>query len=372
MGRAAERLRASVTDRTGLIAAELAGDKAQAKALLEAAGCPTARGEVVRSADEAAAAAARLGGRVVVKPLDGNHGRGVTTGLDTPEAVRTAFGLAAPHGRRVIVEQELPGRDYRVLVVDGRVVAVAERRPPCVEGDGRRSVSELLEEVNADPRRGIGHENSLTVIRLDEEALTLLARQGLSPESVPGPGVRVLLRTAANLSSGGTATDRTEEIHPANAAIARRAALALGLDVAGVDLLAPDIRRSVRDTGGGVVEVNAAPGLRMHLSPSEGEARDVARPIVDMLFPRGVRSRIPVIAVTGTNGKSTVGRMIAHVLQTEGRVVGLTNTSGVYVDGEESAPATPAVRAAPAWCSMILSSMSRCWSAPEAASCARD
>ncbi|MCO8018801.1 cyanophycin synthetase [Brevundimonas diminuta] len=328
------RLRASVTDRTGLIAAELAGDKAQAKALLEAVGCPTARGEVVRTADEAAAAAARLGDRVVVKPLDGNHGRGVTTGLDTPEAVRKAFALAAPHGRRVIVEQELPGRDYRVLVVDGRVVAVAERRPPCIEGDGRRSVAELVEEVNADPRRGVGHENSLTLIRLDEEALTLLARQGLSPQSVPGLGVRVLLRTAANLSSGGTATDRTDEIHPANAAIVRRAALALGLDVAGVDLLAPDIRRSVRDTGGGVVEVNAAPGLRMHLSPSEGEARDVAGPVLDMMFPRGVQSRIPVIAVTGTNGKSTVGRMIAHVLQAEGRVVGLTNTSGVYVDGE--------------------------------------
>lgn len=327
-------LRASVTDRTGLIAAELAGDKAQAKTLLEAVGCPTARGEVARTADEAVAAAARLGGRVVVKPLDGNHGRGVTTGLDTSEAVRKAFALAAPHGRRVIVEQELPGRDYRVLVVDGRVVAVAERRPPCVEGDGRRSVAELVEEVNADPRRGVGHENSLTRIRLDEEALALLARQGLSPESVPEAGVRVLLRTAANLSSGGTATDRTQEIHPANAAIARRAALALGLDVAGVDLLAPDIRRSVRDTGGGVVEVNAAPGLRMHLSPSEGEARDVARPIVEMMFPRGVRSRIPVIAVTGTNGKSTVGRMIAHVLQAEGRTVGLTNTSGVYVDGE--------------------------------------
>ncbi|WP_292037161.1 MULTISPECIES: cyanophycin synthetase [unclassified Brevundimonas] len=328
------RLRASVTDRTGLIAAELAGDKAQAKAMLESVGCPTARGEVVRTADEAAAAARRLGGRVVVKPLDGNHGRGVTTGLDTPEAVRKAFDLAAPHGRKVIVEQELPGRDYRVLVVDGRVVAVAERRPPCIEGDGRRSVAELVVEVNSDPRRGVGHENSLTLVRLDKETLAVLADQKLEPESVPEAGRQVLLRTAANLSSGGTAIDRTDDIHPANAAIARRAALVLGLDVAGVDLLAPDIRRSVRDTGGGVVEVNAAPGLRMHLAPSEGEARDVARPIIDMLFPRGARSRIPVVAVTGTNGKSTVGRMIAHVLRAEGRAVGLTNTSGVYVDGE--------------------------------------
>lgn len=335
------RLRASVTDRTGLVAAQSAGNKAEAKALLERIGVPVARGVVVRSADEAAAAAARLRAPLVIKPLDGNHGRGVTTGLRAEADLRAAFAEAVRHSRRVIVEEQLPGRDHRVLVVDGQVVAVAERAPPAVTGDGVRTVAELVEAVNADPRRGEGHEAVLTRIRLDEAADEVLARQGLSRDSVPAPGREVLLRTAANLSAGGTAIDRTGEIHPDNAAIARRAALAVGLDVAGVDLLAPDIRRSIRETGGGVVEVNAAPGLRMHLAPSEGQARDVARPIIASLFPRGAPSRIPVLAVTGTNGKSTVGRMLAHIFRAQGKVVGLTNTSGVYI-GDEQVAATDA------------------------------
>lgn len=335
------RLRASVTDRTGLVAAESAGNKAEAKALLERIGVPVARGVVVRSADEAAAAAARLRAPLVIKPLDGNHGRGVTTGLRAEADLRAAFAEAVRHSRRVIVEEQLPGRDHRVLVVDGQVVAVAERAPPAVTGDGVRTVAELVEAVNADPRRGEGHEAVLTRIRLDAAADEVLARQGQSRDSVPAPGREVLLRTAANLSAGGTAIDRTGEIHPDNAAIARRAALAVGLDVAGVDLLAPDIRRSIRETGGGVVEVNAAPGLRMHLAPSEGQARDVARPIIASLYPRGAPSRIPVLAVTGTNGKSTVGRMLAHIFRAQGKVVGLTNTSGVYI-GDEQVAATDA------------------------------
>jgi cyanophycin synthetase len=330
------RLRASVTDRTGLVAAELAGDKAQAKALLDAIGCPIARGVVIRTADEAVAAAARLKSPLVVKPLDGNHGRGVTTGLADEPAIRSAFDLAAAHSRRVILEEQLPGRDHRILVVDGKVVAVAERVPAHVIGDGARSVAALVEAVNADPRRGDGHENVLTKIRIDDAAARdILARQGLGADSVPEPGRFVALRTTANLSSGGTAVDRTDEIHPDNAAIARRAALAVGLDVAGIDLLAPDITRSVRETGGGIVEVNAAPGLRMHLDPSEGQARDVAGPILRMIYPAGSRARIPVLAVTGTNGKSTVGRMLARIFQAEGKTVGLTNTSGVYIGDEQ-------------------------------------
>ena len=330
------RLRASVTDRTGLIAAELAGDKAQAKALLEAIGVPVARGLVVRDVDAAVAAADRLKKPLVVKPLDGNHGRGVTTGLTTEDALRTAFAEAARQGRPVIVEEQLPGRDHRVLVVDGQVVAVAERVPAHVVGDGVNSVEALVASVNADPRRGVGHEAVMTRLRLDDQAaLDILARQGLSADAVPAPGQVVWLRTAANLSTGGTAIDRTAEIHPDNAAIARRAALALGLDVAGIDLLAPDIARSVRETGGGVVEVNAAPGLRMHLEPSEGQGRDVAQPIIAMMFPRGVPSRIPVLAVTGTNGKSTVGRMVTHIFRHAGKTVGLTNTSGVYINDEQ-------------------------------------
>ncbi len=329
------RLRASVTDRTGLVAAELAGDKAQAKALLDAIGCPVARGVVVTTAEEALASAMRLKRPVVIKPLDGNHGRGVTTGLHTEADVLEAFALAARHSRRVIVEEELPGRDHRILVVDGKVVAVAERKPAHVVGDGRSSITELVAMVNADPRRGAGHENSLTRIRPDDEAArAILEKQSLTVDDVPARGQVVLLRTTANLSSGGTAIDRTDEIHPDNAAIARRAALAVGLDVAGIDMLAPDITRSVRETGGGIVEVNAAPGLRMHLEPSEGAPRDVAEPIIRMMYPAGSRARIPVLAVTGTNGKSTVGRMLAHIFKAQDKTVGLTNTSGVYIGDE--------------------------------------
>lgn len=328
------RLRASVTDRTSLMAAESAGDKAEAKALLQGVGVPVARGTVVRTAEAAVAESRRLRRPLVTKPLTGNHGRGVTTGLVTDDDLRRGFAEASKHGSRVVVEEQLPGRDHRVLVVDGRVVAVAERVPPRVIGDGVRTVRALVDIVNADPRRGVGHETVMTRIRLDEAAEALLETQGLTFDSVAEAGREVWLRTTANLSSGGVAIDRTDEIHPDNAAIARRAALAVGLDVAGIDLLAPDIRRSVRETGGGVVEVNAAPGLRMHLHPSEGKARDVAAPIIEMLYPRGARARIPVLAVTGTNGKSTVGRMVAHVFKAQGRTVGLTNTSGIYIGDE--------------------------------------
>jgi cyanophycin synthetase len=329
------RFRASVTDRTGLMAAELAGDKAEAKALLDAIGIPVARGVVVRSVEEGLKTSSRLKRPLVVKPLDGNHGRGVTTGLMTDDQIRAAFALAAPHGRRVIVEEQLPGRDYRILVVGGRVVAAAERKPAHVIGDGRRTIAALVEVVNSDPRRGDGHEKVLTRIKIDQAVLDLLARQGLTPDSVPEAGREVMLRTTANLSSGGEAIDRTDEIHPENASIARRAALALGLDVAGIDLLAPDITRSVRETGGGVVEVNAAPGLRMHQEPSVGRPRDVAADIIRMMYPPGARARIPLLAVTGTNGKSTVGRMLAHIFSAQGKTVGLTNTSGVYIGGEQ-------------------------------------
>lgn len=334
-GRKRKLIRASVTSQTGLIAAEIAGDKAEAKAVLDRVGVPVARGVTVQTAGEAVTAAQRLKRPLVAKPLDGNHGRGVTTGLMSDDQLRTAFAEAARHSRRVIIEEQLPGRDHRVLVVAGEIVAVAERAPPHVIGDGVSTIALLVEAVNADPRRGVGHEAVLTRIRLDDHATEILGRQGLTVESVPEAGRRVELHTAANLSAGGTAIDRTEEIHPDNAAIARRAALAVGLDVAGIDLLAPDITRSVRETGGGVVEVNAAPGLRMHLEPSEGLKRDVAAPIVASLFPRGSRARIPVLAVTGTNGKSTVGRMLAQIFQAGGQTVGLTNTSGVYIGAEK-------------------------------------
>ncbi|HZB61288.1 MAG TPA: cyanophycin synthetase, partial [Microvirga sp.] len=333
-GRHQKRIRASITSLTSQIATDAAGDKDLTKSLLSDAGLPVPRGSVVRRAEDAVRAAERIGYPVVVKPLDGNHGRGVSIDLSTPEEVTQAFEEAARHSRRVIVENYFKGKDHRILVVNGEVVAVAERIPAHVIGDGRRSIASLVDEVNRDPRRGEGHENVMTRIKINDHALGVLAKAGLSPQSVPDPGQVVYLCDTANLSTGGTAVDRTDDIHPDNALIARRAARAIGLDVAGIDFIAPDIARSVRETGGGIIEVNAAPGFRMHLQPSEGRARNVARAVIDMLFPRGAPTRIPILAITGTNGKSTTSRMIGHILRTHGLNVGLTSTTGIYVNGE--------------------------------------
>lgn len=327
-----QRLRASITGRTSQVAVDIAGDKDLTKALLDAAGVPVPRGELVSSLAEAESAARRLGHPLVTKPLDGNHGRGVTTDIATPDQLRFGFEAARAHGRRVIVERFFPGRDHRILVINGEVVAAAERVPARVIGDGVRSIRALIDAVNADPRRGDGHEKVMTRIKADAELIEHLGRSGLTLDSIPGSHRIVILRPTANLSTGGTAIDRTNEIHPDNAEIARRAAAIVGLDIAGIDFIAPDISRSVRETGGGVIEVNAAPGFRMHIEPSEGAPRDVAGPVIDMLFPRGSRGRIPIVAITGTNGKSTVARMVSHIFRFSGRTVGLTSTSGVLID----------------------------------------
>lgn len=327
-------IRASITGQTSHVAVETAGDKALTKALLSEVGLPVPRGGVVRTADEALAQAARINGPVVLKPLDGNHGRGVSLDLRTPEQVHWGYEQAIRHGKRVIVEEQFVGRDYRILVVGGQIVAVAERVPARVVGNGESTIAELIEAVNRDPRRGVGHEKVMTRIAIDDQAREMLARAGLTLDDVPLPGAVVSLRATANLSTGGSAIDRTDEIHPENASIARRAALTVGLDVAGIDFIAPDITRSVRETGGGIVEVNAAPGFRMHLEPSEGQSRDVAKAVIADLFPPGARSRIPIVAVTGTNGKTTVVRMVARIAREMGKTVGLTNTSGVYINDE--------------------------------------
>jgi cyanophycin synthetase len=336
LGQGARRklLRASITGDTSQIAVQTAGDKAMTKAVLSAVGVPTPRGAVVKTADDAVAEAARLGGPVVLKPLDGNHGRGVNVGLRTPEAVRWGFDQAAKHGRRIIVEEQYEGHDHRILVVGGKVVAVAQRVAAQVVGDGVSTVAALIDKINADPRRGAGHEQVMTRIVIDDHLRQMLSRSDLGLNDRPARGQVVVLRATANLSTGGTAIDRTDDIHPDNVSIARRAALTVGLDVAGIDFIAPDITRSVRETGGGIVEVNAAPGFRMHLEPSEGQSRDVAKAVIAHLYPPGSRSRIPIVAVTGTNGKSTVGRMAARIFRQQGKVVGLTNTSGVYIDDE--------------------------------------
>lgn len=330
-----KRIRASVTGATSLIAAELAADKHAAKELLKAAGLPVPCGEVVRTADEATAAARRLGWPVVVKPLDGNQGRGVSIGIADETALREAFERAAPISRRVIIEQLLPGTDHRLLVVAGRLVAVAERVPAHVVGNGHDSIEELIAIVNADPRRGAGHEAVLTRIRIDDTLRAFIDRNGHVLEDIPPAGETVWLRGTANLSTGGTAIDRTDDVHPENIAVAIQAAATIGLDVAGIDMMSPDISRSLAETGGGIVEVNAAPGLRMHIAPTEGVPRDVAKPIVAALFPERSRSRIPIFAITGTNGKTTTVRMVAKILAEAGRRVGFTTTSGVYIDGRK-------------------------------------
>lgn len=328
-----KRIRASITGQTSQIAIDIAGDKSLTKQLLAEAGLPVPRGNVVQTEDAAVSEARRLRWPVVIKPIDGNHGRGVTTDIANEAEARAAFRRALHHGRRVIVEQQVPGNDHRILVVGGKVVAVAERVPAQVRGDGFHSIQQLIDDLNADPRRGAGHANMLTLIEPDDAMLELLAKAGKTLRSIPMAGEFVRLRDTANLSTGGIAIDRTEEIHPYNIAIAEQAAAVVGLDVCGIDFLTPDIARPVRETGGGIVEVNAAPGFRMHLEPSVGQPRDVAAPVIQTLFPRGSRSRIPIFAITGTNGKSTTARMVARILCEQGLGVGMTTTTGIYFNG---------------------------------------
>ncbi len=333
-GKYQQRIRASITGKTALLAVDAAGDKNFTKKLLGEGGIPVPKGVVVRNVEDAVRSARRLRYPLVTKPLDGNHGRGVTIGIENEDQLRFGFAEAQAQakGRDIIIEQHFAGNDHRILVIGGKLVAVAERIPAHVVGDGVHTITQLVEEVNRDPRRGEGHEKVMTRIKIDSHVTEYLGRSGLTPESIPDAGQIVYLRATANLSTGGTAVDRTNEIHFDNAEIARRAAMIIGLDIAGIDFICPDISRSVRETGGGVIEVNAAPGFRMHIEPSEGAPRDVARPVIEMLFPRGQRSRVPIIAITGTNGKSTTGRMVKHIMRYTGCTVGLTSTSGVYVN----------------------------------------
>lgn len=333
-GKFQKRIRASCSDLTSEVATEIAADKDLTKLLLDQAGLPVPTGALVHSADDAVRAAQDLGFPVVTKPLDGNHGRGVNIDLQNDTDVRWGFQQAQLHGRTVIVERYFTGADHRILVIGGQVVAVAKRIPAHVTGDGRRSITALIAEVNQDPRRGEGHASVLTRIDMDDSVRRYLGISALSPDSVPEPGRTVFLRPTANISTGGTAIDRTDEIHPENALIARRAAQIIGLDIAGIDFVCPDISKPVSQTGGGIIEVNAGPGFRMHLEPFQGRPRNVARPVLDMLFPEGSTGRIPIFAITGTNGKSTTARMLNHILRHDGCNVGLTTTTGVYLDGQ--------------------------------------
>ncbi|HNS28218.1 MAG TPA: cyanophycin synthetase, partial [Steroidobacteraceae bacterium] len=335
-GKYQQRIQATVTGRTPHIAVELASDKEETNRILASLGLPVPRQELVQTAEQAVRAAQRIGFPVVTKPYNGNHGRGISIRLMSGAEVAAGFAAAREHSRSVIVETFLEGDDHRLLVVNGELVAATRRTPGQVVGDGAHSVAELIDLVNLDPRRGVGHEKVLTRLELDAQAVRMLERAGLTAESVPAPGQVVPLRSTANLSTGGTATDVTDVIHPDNRDMAVRAVRAIGLDVGGVDFLSRNIAESYRRIGGGICEVNAAPGFRMHVSPSEGISRDVAGPVIDMLFPRGAPSRVPIAAITGTNGKTTTARMLAHIAKMAGFTPGLTTTDGVYIDGQRT------------------------------------
>ena len=334
-GHRQRRIQAAEVDSTSAVAEAIAQDKNLTKHLLHAAGVPVPIGAPVKSVDEAWEVALRIGLPVVVKPQNGSQGKGVTVNIQTREQIEKAFH-AATGKSPVLVEKFFPGSDYRLLVVGNKLIAAARRDPPQVTGDGENSVRQLVDIVNADPRRSDGHATSLTKIRFDDIAAACLSAQDLNPDSVPEKGRRIVLRNNANLSTGGTATDVTDDVHPEVAARAIDAAAMVGLHVCGVDIVCDSIMRSLEEQNGGVVEVNAAPGLRMHLSPSYGKGRNIGEAIMQLMFEQSDDGRIPVIAVTGVNGKTTTTRLISHVLATTGLCVGMTNTDGVFVDGRQT------------------------------------
>ena len=332
-GKYQKRIQATTTSDTSNIAVELASDKEETNRILSDLGLPVPRQRLVYSERETVRAAERIGYPVVVKPIAANHGRSVSTNLQSAEEAEAAFAKAREHARTVIVESFIAGYDHRILIINGEMVAAAKRIPGHVVSDGQHSISDLVDKVNQDPRRGVGHEKVLTRLEFDHQAEKVLALHGYTKDSVPEAGEVVYLRRTANLSTGGTAIDVTDIIHPDNRDMAIRSVRGLGLDIGGVDFLTTDISESYRDTGGAICEVNAGPGFRMHVAPSEGEPRDVAGPVVDMLYPPGSPSTIPMACITGTNGKTTTSRMLAHIMKLAGYTVGLASTDGVYIDG---------------------------------------
>ncbi len=326
------RIQATLSNKTGILAVELACDKEGTKSILRASGVPVPRGTTIRSPKYLEEAITEVGGfPIVIKPLSGNHGRGITIDVRTVKEAIVAFDMAQEVSEEVIIERFHTGRDHRILVINGKFVAVAERVPANITGDGVSTVSQLIEITNQDPRRGDGHDNVLTRIEIDRTSIDILARQGLTMESVLTTGQICYLKATANLSTGGVSVDRTDEIHPENIWLAERVARVIGLDIAGIDMVTEDISIPVRLTDGAIVEVNAAPGFRMHTAPSIGTPRNVAAPVIDMLFPEGAPCRVPIVAVTGTNGKTTTTRLIAHIFKQTGKRVGYTTTDGIYI-----------------------------------------
>jgi cyanophycin synthetase len=333
-GKKQKRIEATLTGNTSCIAADISCDKALTREILTSVCIPVADGDIANNANEVLKVCQRIGYPVVIKPIDGNQGKGVTVGIENKDAVLAAYASASKINSRVLVEKYIEGKDYRILVVNKQVVAVALRMPPCVVGDGEHSIIELIEIENENSLRGYGHEKPLTKIKVDEITINYLKQKGKSLEYVPGVGETVTLRFNANLSTGGIAKDCTDVIHPDNIEFAVRAVEAIGLDVAGVDICAKDISQSIRETGGVILEVNAAPGIRMHMYPTVGKGRNIAAHMVDYLFPDESTYSIPVVAITGTNGKTTTTRMISHIFSLKGLCVGMTTTSGVYIDNK--------------------------------------
>lgn len=330
-----KRIQATTTANTNMIAVDIAGNKHATKNLLGDMGVPVPKGYRIRDIDDLEETLDRVGFPAVVKPLDGNHGKGATVGLRSLDDARIAFEKAKEYSRWVIVEQQLEGADFRALVVNNKLIAVAKRIPAHIVGDGKKTIQALIDETNADPRRGYGHENVLTQIEIDNQTMRLVRAAGFGLDSVLPKGEELFLKTTANISTGGTAIDLTDEVHPENVVLFERIARIIGLDVAGIDVIATNVSEPLRENGGGIIEVNAAPGFRMHLAPSEGIGRNVAEHVIDMLFPPGAPSRVPIFAITGTNGKTTTTRLIAHILRNSGHTVGFTTTDGTYIGNDQ-------------------------------------
>ncbi len=330
-----KRIQATTTVNTNMISVDIAGNKHATKKLLGDMGVPVPKGYRIRDIEELEEAVDSVGFPVVIKPLDGNHGKGATVGINTIDDAKIAFEKAKDYSRYVIVEKQLIGADFRALVVNNRLIAVAERVPANVVGDGKSTIQKLIDKTNSDPRRGYGHENVLTQIDIDGQTLRCIRKAGYELDSVLKKDEVLHLKTTANISTGGTAIDCTDEVHPENVFLFERIAKIIGLDVAGVDVIAPNVSEPLSENGGGIIEVNAAPGFRMHLAPSEGIGRNVAEHVIDMLFPPGTPFRIPIFAVTGTNGKTTTTRLIAHILKNSGRTVGFTTTDGTYIGNQQ-------------------------------------
>lgn len=327
------RFQATTTCKTNVLAVEIACNKKRTKDLLGRGGIPVPKGMVCTTADELEEAVQSLGFPLVIKPLNGNQGKGATINITKHSDVLSAFTFAQTYSNKVIVERYIAGFDYRLLVIDNKFVAAAKRAPACITGNGIDTIQVLTDQVNLDPRRGDGHANLLTKIKVDRDTLDMLQKQNLTLESVPALNEVVYLKSTANLSTGGCAADVTDDIHPENIALAEKAARIIGLDICGIDIMAGTLSQPLAETGGAVIEVNAAPGFRMHLAPTVGRARNVAAPVVDMLYPPGKPSRIPIIAVTGTNGKTTTTRLLASIAKNTGFKTGFTTTDGIYIDG---------------------------------------